>query len=285
MDYHFKFGVERMCKVFKISRSGFYNWKKRKPSVRQIENQQVTIEIKKVYKASKSRYGSPKITEQLKDNGWQVSRPRVARIMRNEGIRSIVSKKYRGFTTDSKHNFPVAKNHLNREFSANRPGQKWVSDITYIPTKQGWLYLTIVMDLYDRKIIGWALSTNMTTDDTVLAAWKMAIINRPITQRLIFHSDRGVQYASHTIKKELEKYPVTQSMSRKGNCWDNAVAENYFKILKSELVNHTQFHSILQAKTDLFEFIEIWYNRIRKHSYIGYKTPEQYGKINYLKSA
>ncbi len=116
-------------------------------------------------------------------------------------------------------------------------------------------------------------------------AWKKAIINRPITQRLIFHSDRGVQYASHTIKKELEKYPVTQSMSRKGNCWDNAVAENYFKILKSELVNHTQFHSILQAKTEVFEFIEIWYNRIRKHSYIGYKTPEQYGKINYLKSA
>ena len=205
--------------------------------------------------------------------------------MRNEGIRSIVSKKYRGFTTDSKHSLPVAKNHLNREFLADRPGQKWVSDITYIPTKQGWLYLTIIMDLFDRKIIGWALSTQMTTNETVLAAWKMAIVNRPITEPLIFHSDRGVQYASHTFKDKLSQYSVTQSMSRKGNCWDNAVAENYFKILKSELVNHTQFQSILQAKTEVFEFIEIWYNRKRKHSYLGYKTPEQYGKINYLKSA
>ena len=274
-----------MCKVFKISKSGFYDWQKRKPSARQLENQQITKEINRVYKASKSRYGSPKITDQLRDNGWQVSRPRVARIMRNEGIRSIVSKKYRGFTTDSKHSLPVAKNHLNREFLADRPGQKWVSDITYIPTKQGWLYLTIIMDLFDRKIIGWALSTQMTTNETVLAAWKMAIVNRPITEPLIFHSDRGVQYASHTFKDKLSQYSVTQSMSRKGNCWDNAVAENYFKILKSELVNHTQFQSILQAKTEVFEFIEIWYNRKRKHSYLGYKTPEQYGKINYLKSA
>ena len=191
MDYHFKFGVERMCKVFKISKSGFYDWQKRKPSARQLENQQITKEINRVYKASKSRYGSPKITDQLRDNGWQVSRPRVARIMRNEGIRSIVSKKYRGFTTDSKHSLPVAKNHLNREFLADRPGQKWVSDITYIPTKKGWLYLTIIMDLFDRKIIGWALSTQMTTNETVLAAWKMAIVNRPITEPLIFHSDRG----------------------------------------------------------------------------------------------
>lgn len=285
MDYHFKFGVERMCKVFKISRSGFYNWQKRKPSARQLENKQITKEINRVYKASKNRYGSPKITDQLRDNGWQVSRPRVARIMRNEGIRSIVSKKYKGFTTDSKHNLPVAKNYLNREFSAGRPGQKWVSDITYIPTRQGWLYLTIIMDLFDRKIIGWALSTQMTTNETVLAAWKMAIINRPISHPLIFHSDRGVQYASHALKDELRQYPVIQSMSRKGNCWDNAVAESYFKILKSELVNHTQFHSILQAKTEVFEFIEIWYNRKRKHSYLGYKTPEQYRKINYLKSA
>lgn len=285
MDYHFKFGVERMCKVFKISKSGFYDWQKRKPSARQLENQQITKEINRVYKASKSRYGSPKITDQLRDNGWQVSRPRVARIMRNEGIRSIVSKKYRGFTTDSKHNLPVAENHLNRDFSADRPGQKWVSDITYIPTKQGWLYLTIIMDLFDRKIIGWALSTQMTINETVLAAWKMAIVNRPISYPLIFHSDRGVQYASHAFRNKLKQYSVTQSMSRKGNCWDNAVAESYFKILKSELVNHTQFHGILQAKIEVFEFIEIWYNRMRKHSYLGYKTPEQYGKINYLKSA
>ena len=274
-----------MCKVFNISRSGYYDWQKRKPSARQLENQQITKEINRVYKASKSRYGSPKITNELRDLGWKVSRQRVARIMRSVGIRSIISKKFKGLTTDSRHNFPVSENHLNRSFSADGPGEKWVSDITYIPTRQGWLYLTIIMDLYDRKIIGWALSNNMTTNDTVLAAWRMAMVNRPISKPLIFHSDRGVQYASHVLKDELRKYSVTQSMSRKGNCWDNAVAENYFKILKSELVNHTQFQSILQAKTEIFEFIEIWYNRKRKHSYLDYKTPEQYGKINYLKSA
>lgn len=285
MDHHFKFGVERMCKVFKISRSSFYDWQNRKPSPRQLENQHIVLEIKRAYKDSKSRYGSPKITDELIDRGWKVSRPRVARIMRQEGIRSIIIKKFKGCTSDSKHNFPIAENHLNREFSAQGPGQKWISDITYIPTMQGWVYLTIIMDLFDRKIIGWALSTNMTTDDTVLAAWKMALGQRPVTQPLIFHSDRGTQYASYAFRGELEKYPVTQSMSRKGNCWDNAVAENYFKILKSELVNHVRFYSVLQAKTEIFEFIEIWYNRKRKHSTLGYKTPEQYGKINYSKCA
>lgn len=274
-----------MCKVFKLSRSGYYDWLGRKPSNRQLEHQQITKEIMMVYAKSKNRYGSPKITDELRDSGWKVSRPRVARIMRAEGVKSIINKKFRGLTTDSKHSFPIAENHLNRSFSAHSPGQKWVSDITYIPTRQGWVYLTIIMDLYDRKIIGWALSTNMTTDDTVLAAWTMAISNRPITLPLIFHSDRGVQYASFTFKDALKKHPVTQSMSRKGNCWDNAVAENYFKILKSELVNHARFRSILQAKMEVFEFIEIWYNRKRKHSYLGYKTPDQYGKINYLKSA
>ena len=285
MGHQKRFGVERMCRVFEISRSGFYDWQKRGPSKRQMENQRITQEIKMAYKASKNRYGSPKITAELTDKGWKVSRPRVARIMRSEGIKSIVCKKFRGLTTDSRHNLPVAQNHLNRAFSAERPGQKWVSDITYIPTRQGWLYLTIVLDLYDRKIIGWALSTNMTTEDTVQSAWRMAIVNRPISESLIFHSDRGVQYASYAFRAELKRYPVTQSMSRKGNCWDNAVAENYFKILKSELVDHTRFHSILQAKTDVFEFIEIWYNRKRKHSYLGYRTPEQFGNINYLKSA
>lgn len=275
-----------MCKVLGVTKSGYYDWLKRTPSQRHLENQQLAKEIRGVYKASKNRYGSPKITDELRDNGWKVSRQRVARIMLNEGLRSIISKKYRGFTTDSTHHLPIAENLLNRNFSADNPGQKWVSDITYIPTSQGWLYLTIIMDLYDRKIIGWSLSTQMTVQLTILPAWKMAIKNRSIEHTsLLFHSDRGVQYASHAFKDELKKYSVTQSMSRKGNCWDNAVAENYFKILKSELVNHTRFHSILQAKTEVFEFIEIWYNRMRKHSYLGYKTPEQYGKINYLKSA
>jgi transposase InsO family protein len=274
-----------MCKVLAVSRSGYYYWIKRKPSDQQIQRERLSKEIKQMYQGSKGRYGSPKITNELRDKGWKVSRPRVARIMRSEGLKSIICKKFRGATTDSTHNFPVAENHLNREFFAQAPGQKWVSDITYISTRQGWMYLTIILDLYDRKIIGWSLSTTLITQDTILAAWRMAIINRPIQQPLIFHSDQGIQYASYLFTNELNKYNVIQSMSRKGNCWDNAVAENFFKILKSELVKHSVFYSILQAKTVLFEFIEIWYNRKRKHAYLGYKTPEQYGKINYSKCA
>jgi transposase InsO family protein len=272
-----KFPIEKMCKAFKVSRSGYYDWLYRKPSKRAIEKQKIKSMIKIVYQESKGRYGSPRIAKELEFRGLMVSRPRVARIMKSEGIKSIIQKKYRVSTTDSKHGYPVSENHLNRNFKALRSGQKWISDITYIRTDQGWLYLTIIMDLYDRKIIGWALSNTMTTRDTVLAAWRMALINRSINDHLIFHSDRGAQYASEDFRKELRGKPVTQSMSRKGNCWDNAVAENFFKILKSEMVNHHHFFSLLHAKNEVFEFIEIWYNRKRIHSYLGYLTPEEYG--------
>ena len=174
---------------------------------------------------------------------------------------------------------------MERDFHAERSGQKWVSDITYIPTQQGWLYLTIVMDLYDRKIIDWSLSTTMTTQATILAAWKMASRNRDVVSGLLFHSDRGVQYAASAFANHLKRQGVLQSMSRKGNCWDNAVAESFFKILKSELVRHVNYQSILQAKTDIFEFIEIWYNRKRKHAYLGNQTPEQFGTSEYSKCA
>ncbi|WP_306416979.1 IS3 family transposase [Fulvivirga maritima] len=284
-EYNHRFGVERMCKVLKVSRSGFYNWSNRRPSMRKLENEKVSAYIRTIHSNSRGRYGSPKITEELRDLGWRISRPRVARIMRNQGIRSIICRKFRGTTTQSRHNYPVAKNLLNRDFQANLPGHKWVSDITYIPTGQGWMYLTIIMDLYDRKIIGWSLSRSMACHDTIWPAWRMALINRPITNQLIFHSDRGVQYTTYSFSDHLKSKGIQQSMSRKGNCWDNAVAENFFKILKSELVKHTNFYSILQAKNDLFEFIEIWYNRKRKHSYLGYKTPEQFNNHNYSKCA
>ena len=284
-DYSHQFGVEKMCRVLKVSRSGYYAWLRRKPSSMELENSEIIEDIRKIYTDSKRRYGSPKVTIELQNIGWKVSRPRVARMMRNEGLRSIICKKFRGATTDSKHSLPVALNLLNRDFEATQPGQKWVSDITYIPTLQGWLYLTIIMDLYDRKIIGWALSSSMTTEVTTIPAWKMAIRNRQPQHGLIFHSDRGVQYAAHAFKAYLAKQSAIQSMSRKGNCWDNAVAENFFKILKSELVKHTKYNSLLHAKTDLFEFIEVWYNRKRKHGYLGYKTPEQYTKTNYSKCA
>ena len=274
-----------MCSVFKVSRSGYYRWVNSKPSNREIERERVMKAIKELYVNSNYRYGSPKITHDLHDLGWRISRPRVARLMKREGLRSIITKKFRGTTTDSRHSFPVANNILNRNFIANEAGQKWVSDITYIPTKQGWLYLTIVMDLYDRKIIGWALSSTMTTEATSLAALQMALKNRSLSEQLIFHSDQGVQYASYAFTKLLKQNNIVQSMSRKGNCWDNAVAENFFKILKSEMVKHTSYHSIIQAKNEIFHFIEVWYNRKRKHTKLGFKTPEEFGKANYAKCA
>ena len=267
-----------MCKLLGIARSSYYEWLNRKPSKRCIEACRVESEVIRVYDASKKRYGSPKIAVELNKNGIKASRPRVARIMAKNNLKSIIKKRYRVTTTDSKHNKHVSDNVLNRHFVRNRPSQAWVSDITYVRTKQGWLYLTIVMDLFDRKIIGWSLSDNMTTEATVLAAWRMAIINRPVGHEMIFHSDRGIQYASESFRKELNRCKVIQSMSRKGNCWDNAVAENFFKILKSEMVNHNNYQSYFQARTDIFEFIEIWYNRQRQHSHLGYLSPNEFGK-------
>ena len=180
-----------MCQAFEVSKSGYYQWLHRKPSNRAIETKKIKELIRSVYQESKGRYGSPKIAKELEFKGLRVSRPRVARLMRSEGIKSIIQKKYRVSTTDSKHNCPIAENHLKRNFKAEISGQKWVSDITYISTDQGWLYLTIIMDLYDRKIIGWAMSNTMTAKDTILTAWRMALTHRPINGRLVFHSDRG----------------------------------------------------------------------------------------------
>ncbi len=281
----FNFAIEKMCKVFKVSRSGYYNWLNRKSSPRALENQSAKEMIKAIYNGSKGRYGSPKITEELKVRGIKLSRPRVARLMRSEGIRSIVHRKFRVVTTDSNHDYKVSDNLVNRNFKVFEPGKVWVSDITYIRTDQGWLYLTIIMDLFDRKIIGWSLSKTLKAKDTVINAWKMALINRPIKNRLIFHSDRGVQYACTEFRNELKSQPVDQSMSRKADCWDNAVAESFFKILKSELVCHRHFTSRQQAKVEVFEFIEIWYNRKRIHQQLGYLTPESFGNNYYFNVA
>lgn len=279
------FAVERMSKALKVQKSSFYKWLEAKESARSLENKELTNTIKSIFSQSKSRYGSPKITQELRKRGIQSSRPRVARLMRLAGLRSIIRKKYRVCTTDSNHNYPVAPNLLERNFKAEGPAQVWVSDLTYVHTAAGWLYLTIVMDLFDRKIVGWALSKTMTTEDTIMAAWKMSLSNRPIGANLVFHSDRGIQYASNKFRKALKAKSAIQSMSRKGDCWDNAVAESFFKILKSEMVYHMDFQNRLQAKIEIFEFIEIWYNRQRIHSYLGYLSPEEFGNIYFLKAA
>ena len=271
-----------MCKVFKVSRSGYYSWLNRKPSARQANRQSILQLIREIHKESNSRYGSPKITRELHKRGIQVSRPRVARLMKIAGIRSVVHRKFKIRTTDSKHNYPIAKNLLDRKFAPGAVARAWVSDITYIKTTQGWLYLTVIVDLADRKVVGWSLSETMKTCDTVMPAWKMAIKNRPIVTPLIFHSDRGVQYACHEFRNILKVHPlVVQSMTgppggRKGNCWDNAVAESFFKTLKSELIYTAEPTTIAKTKVDVFEFIEIWYNRKRMHASLGYLTPVEY---------
>ena len=267
-----RFPIEKMCKVLGVSRSGYYYWLKGFPSKRAKENKFLLKEIRSIYYKSRCRYGSPKITKVLRAKGYSASRPRVARLMRKAGLRSKIRRKYKT-TTDSKHTMRVSPNLLKRKFKVRTLGKYWVSDITYLRTAQGWLYLTIILDLADRKVLGWALSRDLRTEATVLPAWKMAIKNRVPQPGVIFHSDRGVQYASQAFRELLKKEAVLQSMSHKANCYDNAVAEAFFKILKSELGYDRYFASFQQAKITLFEFIEIWYNRQRIHASIGYRTP------------
>lgn len=262
-----------MCSVFSVSRSGYYNWLVGKPSKRILENKEITSRIISIFNNSKSTYGSPMITEALKRESVKVSRPRVARLMKQAKIQSKRKRKFL-VTTDSNHKYPVVENKLNRNFKSDELAKAWVSDITYIPTLQGWLYLTTVIDLADRKVIGWALSETMKASDTCIAALRMAVQNRPITKELIFHSDRGIQYACTEFITYLEDNKnISRSMSRKGNCWDNAVAESFFKTLKCDSVYGRKFKTLNEAKVFIFEYIEIWYNRKRLHSSLGYRTP------------
>ena len=268
-----------MCKVLNVSRSGFYVRTEKKPSKRVLENQKITQQIRLIHQQSDQTYGSPRIREELKNKNINISRPRVARLMKKAQIQSKIRKKF-VVTTDSKHHYPIVENKLNRDFRADRMGKAWVSDITYIRTAQGWLYLTIIMDLADRKVIGWSLSESMKASETSMAAWRMAIKNRALTADLIFHSDRGIQYACTEFQNLLEanKY-VVRSMSRKGDCWDNAVAETFFKTLKVELVYRRKYSTRAEAAVSIFEYIETRYNRTRLHSTLGYRSPEEFGRL------
>jgi transposase InsO family protein len=265
-----------MCEILRVSRSSYYRWLTGGISKRKGENQKLMKEIKDIHRESKQTYGSPRVAKELSRRGFAVSRRKVAKMMRQEGLQSKIRKKYR-VTTNSNHRYPAAENHLNRNFSPGGLNQAWVSDITYIKTAQGWLYLTVILDLCDRQVIGWSLSRRLHTKDTVIPAWKMAASRRKIASKLIFHSDRGVQYACNDFKKLIANNPnVMQSMSRKGNCWDNAVAESFFKTLKVECVYLQKFRSMKEAELSIFEFIEIWYNRKRIHSALGYRTPAEF---------
>ena len=277
-EYKDVYPIEKMCKVFKISRNSYYHWFSGKTGKRVQENKMYMKLIAEEFEKSKRRYGSTRIAKVLQYKGHRISQRRVAKLMRLLGLRSVVKKSYR-VTTDSKHSYPISKNLLERNFMTCRLNEVWVSDITYIKTSSGWLYLTTIIDLYDRQVIGWSLSTSLSAKKTIVSAWNMATSKRKIVKSLIFHSDRGTQYACCEFRELLKKNShIKQSMSRKGNCWDNAVAESFFKTLKTELVYVKKFKNQAVAKTELFEYIEIWYNRQRLHSTLGYKTPIQMEK-------
>ena len=255
-----------MCKVFKVSKSQYYQWRNYFTSKRDNENRALLFEIQRIHEKSKASYGSPRITDELKSMGYKVSRPRVARLMKQNKIRAVHAKKF-VVTTDSKHKYPVVENKLDRNFSAQRTAEVWVSDITYIRTGQGWLYLTVIIDLFDRKVIGWSHSRDLTAANTTVKAWKMAVKNRPLSNKLLFHSDRGVQYACYEFVNLLDNYEVVErSMSRKGNCWDNAVAESFFKSLKVEHTYRNRYLGFYDASLSIFEWIETWYNKNRRHA-------------------
>jgi len=273
------FPIEKMCIVLKVSSSSYYKWKTRPLSNRERRKREIKKQITSVYFASKQRYGSPRIAVELDSSGFKTSRITVAKYMKELGLRSKLSRKFR-VTTDSKHNYLVADNILNRNFLVSSPSQAWVSNITYLQTKDGFLYLTAIIDLFDRKVIGWSLSTGMSTTETSLAAWKMAVKNRKVDQGLVFHSDRGVQYGSKKFTKTIESYGAIRSMSRKGNCWDNAVAESFFKSLKTELIYGNKLIAKEKMELEIFEYIEIWYNKKRRHSTLNYKTIEEFNNQN-----
>jgi len=268
------FKVGRLCALLNVSRSGYYCWLKRPKSRRSIENHALEDKIRVLHAASHCIYGAPKIHQDLIDEGVGCSKNRVARIMREAGIRSRIRKKFKA-TTNSCHNLPVAPNLLNQNFDAPVQDAVWVSDITYIHTNEGWLYLATVLDLFDRRVVGWSASSRMSRQ-LAIDALKMALGRRTPSDGLIHHSDRGSQYASRQYQNILSKHGITCSMSRKGNCYDNAVAESFFHLLKTEWVHHHQYLSRSEAISSLFYYIEIFYNRKRRHSTLGYATPHEY---------
>ncbi len=271
-----EFAVERMCHVFHVSRSGYYQWVKREPSLRFERDLVLKKEILKIYFEGRGYYGSPRIHRKLAKNGFHCGKKRVERLMRELSIRARQKKKYK-VTTDANHKLPVAQNHLNRQFAVSQPNKRWVSDITYIYTDEGWLYLAVIMDLFSRKIVGWAMEKRLTKD-LIIKALKMALKRRKPGRGLLLHSDQGSQYASYYYQNLLLRSGIICSMSRRGNCWDNAVMESFFHTLKVELVYNTKFKSRSQARRSIFEYIEVFYNRIRLHSAIGYNSPEEYEK-------
>ena len=255
-----------------IERSGYYAWLKRKPGVQMKLNEDLDKKIASIFKKHQSRYGVNRITDELRENGEICSKNRVARRMRHLNLQAKARKKFK-VTTDSKHNLPVAQNILNRDFTAQAPNEKWCGDISYVWTEEGWMYLAVVIDLYSRSVIGRSIQSTMSRK-LVCDALVMALWRRGFPRGVLFHSDRGSQYCSSDYQKILTSFGFVCSMSRKGNCWDNAIAESFFHTLKTELVYTERYKSREMAKQSIFHYIEVYYNRVRRHSANGSMAPE-----------
>ena len=264
--------VTLMCRVLTVSRSGYYDWRHRAPSERARANAQLTADVHRVYAEHKSRAGAPRIVKQLRDEGQTVGKHRVARVMRTEGLRAKAARKYKA-TTNSNHSLPVAPNLLQQDFTATAPNRKWVSDITYLWTDEGWLYLAVVLDLYSRRVVGWAMSERMTAS-LVCDALTMALWRRKMPMGVIVHSDRGSQYCSADYQRLLLNHRLLCSMSKKGDCYDNAAMESWNHSLKVEAIHGERFITRDTVKAHVFDYIEVYYNRKRLHSRLGYLSPE-----------
>jgi putative transposase len=266
--------VSALCRVLEVTRSGYYAWEKRDPSERAIDDQKLALEIAAIHKASGETYGSPRVHAELRAKGIDVSCKRVARLMRELGIRSLRKRRFKA-TTDSGHTLPVADNILDRKFEVDAPDVAWVTDITYVRTDEGWLYLAAILDLFSRRVVGHAMSDRIDRA-LVLKALGDALGRRAPDESLLHHSDRGSQYASGDYQDALRERGLVCSMSRKGNCWDNAVAESFFATLKTECVYPRRFATRAEAREAIFHFIEVFYNGRRRHSTLGYMTPVEF---------
>jgi transposase InsO family protein len=264
-----------MCRVLEVSPSGYYAWIERQPSVTEKRREELAAEIRTIHAAVKKRYGSPRMHAELVAQGRACSRNTVAKIMKGLGIRAISHRKFRVSTTDSNHDFPVAANLVDQEFAAAKPNEIWLTDITYIPTRQGWLYLAAVEDLYSRRVVGWSMGTTMESR-LVVDALEMAVKQRIPDAGLVAHSDRGSQYASEHYRRALAERGIECSMSRRGNCYDNAPMESLFASLKKELVHREDYATTEAAKASVFEYLEVFYNRQRRHSSLGYVAPAEF---------
>ena len=266
--------VAVLCRVMRVSRSGFYAWKKRPSSLRAREDARLRTRIRVIHAKSRQTYGSPRTLKALRENGEQVGLHRVERLRRAEGLKTCYRSRYR-ITTLSDHAHPVAENILARNFTPSAPNRVWAGDITYVATAEGWLYLAVVLDLYSRRVIGWGMGPRLNSS-LVQEALGMAVQQRRLEGVVLHHSDRGVQYASADFQALLNGQRMICSMSRKGNCWDNAVVESFFKTLKVECVYRQRFRSREQARRTIFEYIEVFYNRQRLHSTLDYQSPAAY---------